>query len=168
MATEESKTKQLVKIAKTLPHLPDLSFGIGKFRKLLRRAKRFYKEEWREKEKPSPAFNNRVVLATNYGWRHLLGKTVTTTHKDAIKRLNHLPNAKQILEKASFIYETIKEVDKRGKIVNRHSVIGKLENGVILKVAVKEVDKKLIFVTVFDPAKIKKDDKETHELQGSE
>lgn len=74
-----------------------------------------------------------------------------------------MPNAKQILEKTNFIYETIKEVDKRGKIVSRHSIIGKLENGIILKVAVKEVDKKLIFVTVYDPAKTKKDDKETHE-----
>ena len=111
MTNEESKTKQLIKIAETLPYLPDLSFKIGNYWKVYKKAKQFYKKEWRGKEKPSPAFNGRTVYATNYGWTHLIGKTITTGFKDAIKRLNHLPNAKQILEKSDFIYQTTKEVE---------------------------------------------------------
>ena len=161
--TETSKSQQLIKIAETLPYLPDLSFNITQFRKLFKRAKKFYKQEWRGKERPSPAFDGKAVKATNYGWNHIIGKRVTTNYRDLIKRLNHLPNAKQILEKAEFAYETIKEVDKRGQIVNRYSLIGKLENGTILKAVVKEVDNDLIFVTVYTPGTIKKDDEETHE-----
>ena len=156
MEVEGSKTKQLIRVAETLPYLPDLSFRITQFKKLRKQAKEFYKKEWRGKEKPSPAFNGRTVCATNYGWKHIAGKAFVTNYKDAIKRFNHLPNAKQILEKADFIYETIKEADKHGKIVNRHSLLGKLKNGLILRVVVKEVDGRLFFVTVYDPATIKK------------
>ena len=52
-------------------------------------------------------------------------------------------------------------MNKRGKIVNRYSLVDKLENGMILGVIVKEVDTKLIFVTVYNPAQIKTDSKET-------
>ncbi len=72
-----------------------------------------------------------------------------------------MPNAKQIIEKSAFIYETTKEADKSGKLVNRHVLIGKLETGMILKVVVKEISDKLFFVTVYSPAEIKKDGKET-------
>lgn len=163
----ETKKSQLIKIAERLPYLPDLSFNILQYRKILERAKEFYKKEWRGSEKPSPAFAGRTVRATNYGWRHIVGKAFTTNRKNVIKRLNHLRNAKQILEKTDFLYETKKEID-RDKMINRYSILGKLENGQVLKVAVKEVNNELIFVSVYDTAKIKKDDKETHELQGSE
>ncbi len=133
----------------------------------MEKAKKFYKEEWRGKEKPSPAFAGRKVRATNYGWRHIIGKAFTTNRKNAIKRLNHLRNAKQILEKTDFPYEIKKEIDK-GKMINRYAILGKLENGQVLKVAVKEVDSELLFVSVYDTIKTKTDDKETHELQGSE
>ena len=132
MVLEESKKRGLVRVSETLPYLPDLSFKTGSFWKVYNLAKHFYKNEWRGKERISPAFN-RIVKATSYGWRHLVSKTVTTNYKDAIKRLNHLPNAKQIIEKAAFVYETTKEADKRGKLVNRHALIGKLETGMILK-----------------------------------
>jgi len=165
---KESKKNQIIKIANTMPFLPNLSFNIPQFRKLFKQAKQFYKREWRGKEKQSPAFGGRIVEATNYGWNHVLGKRITTNYRDAIKRLNHLPNAKQILEKTDFIYETTKEVDKQNKVVNRHSILGKLENGIILRVVVKEVDNRLIFVTIYATAKIKKDSKETHERHGSE
>ena len=160
MDIEESKKRGLVRVAETMSYLPDLSFKTGNFWKVYNLAKQFYKNEWRGKEQICPAFN-KVVKVTSYGWRHLVSKTVTTNYKDAIKRLNHLPNAKQIIEKSTFIYETTKEVDKRGKLVNRHVLIGKLETGMILKVVVKEIGDKLFFVTVYSPAQIKKDGKET-------
>lgn len=94
MAVEESKKRGLLKIAESLPYLPDLSFKTGNFWKVYNLAKQFYKNEWRGKEKISPAFN-KVVKVTSYGWRHLVAKTVTTNYKDATKRLNHLPNTKR-------------------------------------------------------------------------
>jgi hypothetical protein len=151
---EESKRDQLAKIAERLPYLPNLSLDIWQYRKLYKKAKRFYKNKWRGQEQPSPAFGGKIVHASNYGWRHI-GKTVTSTYSDVIKRLNHLPNAKQILEKADFIYETIKEVDKH-QVINRHVLLGKLENGEVLKVIVKEIDNRLIFVSVYDAINIKK------------
>lgn len=158
----ESKNQQLRNRAEMLPYLPDMQFRIGSFSKLFKAAKKFYKKDWRHSETSSPAFGDRIVRVTNMGWRHIVGKTVTTNHKDAIKRLNHLPNAKQIIEKAKSIYETVEETDKRGKIVHRHSLLGKLEDGTVLRVVVKEEDDRLLFVTVYDPLKVKKmDSKET-------
>ncbi|MFH1459511.1 MAG: hypothetical protein ABIG64_03965 [Candidatus Omnitrophota bacterium] len=159
---EESRSRQVIKFAERLPSLPDLSFRIGNYRKVYGKAKYFYKKEWKGNEKKSPAFG-KIVRATSHGWNHLVGKTITTNYKDAIKRLNHLPNAKQIIERSEVIYETTKEVDKRGLIINRHCLMGKLENGQILKVVVKEIGEKLIFNTVYSSGEIKKMAKK-HEL----
>jgi len=157
---EESKSRQLRRYAETLPHLPNLSIKTGNFRKAYREGRKFYKERWRSKEQPSKAFDNKIVKATNKGLSHLISKTVVTNFADAMKRLKHIPNAKQIIEKAEDIYETTKEVEKRGKIINRHVLIGKLETGEVLKVVVKEQDDKFTFTTVY-VTKIKMDSKET-------
>lgn len=117
-------------------------------------AKKFYKNTWRGNEKPSPALNDKIVRATNYGFRHLVGKTKTSGYADAIKRLNHLPNAKQILENTEFVYETKKEFDKN-KLINRYAILGRLENGLVLKVIVKEIDDKLFFVSAYPSIQIK-------------
>jgi len=158
--TEESKRRQLKKLAETLPHLPDLSIRTGSYKKAYRVGKRFYREQWRGKEKPSKVFGGKKVYATSKGLSHLIGKSVKTNFQDAMKRLKHLPNAKQIIEKADFIYETTKEVEKTGRLINRHVLLGKLEDGRILKVVVKEIDNRLTFTTVY-ATKTKADSKET-------
>jgi len=158
---ELSKNQQIRKVAERLPHLPDMSFKTGNYGKAYRLGKDFYLNQWRGKEKSSPAFQNRIVNATRKGFGHLVGKTVMTNYGDATKRLSHLPNAKQILEKTDFIYETTKEVEKTGELINRHVILGKLETGDILKVVVKEQDHKLTFTTVYVTLTIKRDNKET-------
>ena len=163
-AIVESKTKQLIKIAERLPYLPDLSFRTGNYRKAYRLGKKFYRGQWRGKEKPSKVFGGEKVYATSKGFRHLISKTVKTTYADAMKRLKHLPNAKQIIEKADFIYKTTKEVEKTGRLINRHVLLGKLENCQVLKVVVKEIGGRFSFGTVY-VTKIKVDGKETQAVK---
>jgi len=152
-----SKKKEVKRIVEDYVFLPDLSIK-GGGRKVQKLAKEFYFQKWRGKEKHSPAFNNEIIKATRRGFSHLVGKKIVTNYKDALKRLRHLPNAKQILETTTEVYETRITVDKRNNKVNQYSLLGKLENGLVLKVIVHESvkSKDKTFLSIFDVARIKK------------
>ena len=157
MDQKHSSKTQLFKLAEKLHTLPDLSFKTGSWKKVYKLAHHFYKKEWRGNEQPSPAFDGKKVEATNYGWRHLVGKTNTSNYLEATKRLNLLPLARKVLETTNFIYETRLEVEKKDQMIKRHAIIGKVENGMLIKVIVKEIDGRLIFVSVYPTAYIKKE-----------
>lgn len=153
-----TKKEEAVKIVESYVSLPDLSIKTGSYRKVYRLAKQFYFGEWRGKEKPSPAFGGEKILASRKGFEHLTGKAFITNRDDAIKRLRHIPNAKQILETTTEIYERRTTVDKHNNKIQQYSILGKLENGLVLKVIVHETIRTpgKIFLSVFDVAQIKK------------
>lgn len=63
---------------------------------LIRKAKKFYFEEWRGHEKISPAFGEKVFV-TRLGWEHVVHNP---RHKlsDVVRRLKSLQYARKLLE----------------------------------------------------------------------
>jgi len=152
-----SKKDEIKRIVEDYPHLPNLKFETAVYKKLYKLAKKFYFEEWRDKEKGSPAFNGEKIKATRKGFRHLVNKTFTTNRADCIKRLLHLRNAKKILETTSEIYETKITLDQNNRKIHSHTLLGKLEDETILKVIVRETSRgDKVFLSVFDVHKRKK------------
>jgi len=153
-----SKREEVRKIVEDYPFLPDLSFKSGPYRKIYKSAKNFYFSRWRGKEMSSPAFDGEKVKATRRGFEHLIGKTYTKNRREAFKRLILLPNAKQILETTKEIYEERITINKQNKKVKQYSILGKIENGLVLKVIVHETErtKQKTFLSIFDVVKIKK------------
>lgn len=112
------------------------------FRELKRIAENFYFREWREREKPAPAFDGETVRVTRKGWIYLTGKSATG---DVMRRLALLPIAREIIETTKQITDVRSE-----KKLHRHqgktltvetyfwSLIGKTSEGIV-KVIVEEM-----------------------------
>lgn len=74
---------------------------------VLTKAKDYYFNQWRGKEKICPAFGEKV-LVTRLGWNHLVYSKRHKT-KDVVMRLRCLSLAREILEKATY-YQDYRKV----------------------------------------------------------
>lgn len=72
---------------------------MAKIKTVIKKAKRFYFEKWRGKEKVCPAFGEKVCV-TRLGWNHIVYNRRHKT-KDVVMRLNNLKLAKELLETAT-------------------------------------------------------------------
>lgn len=81
---------------------------ISKFEKARRRAFSFYFTKWRNHEKITPAFNQKI-LATRSGWGHLINPQRKRTKVEQMKRFEILPLAKKLLENAATFQEHRKD-----------------------------------------------------------
>ena len=81
---------------------------MASLKSIIKKAKKYYFEEWRGREKVCPAFEEKVYL-TRVGWNHI-AKHRRRNLVDKIIRLRKLPLAREVLE-TSTTYQTIQ---KRG------------------------------------------------------
>lgn len=125
MKSDDFSSAQIV----TRP-LPDLSLQ-GGFKKVFRLSLEFCE---REKSVTSPVFGMKKVKLGKKLVKYLASKSRTTTFEDALIRLRHIPNAKQILESSMSIFEKRTEFPDSVK----YSLLGQIEGGKILKVVVIE------------------------------
>lgn len=110
---------------------PDLSFK-GGYHTVYRNAKRFYMENWRGNEIPSPAFDNQKVLMSKKFFKHIVSKAASGQYLDVVNRLRQLPNVKQILETSSEIFGEARRQD--GMML--YSILGQVEGGKVIEVIV--------------------------------
>ena len=72
------------------------------FSKEINKIKYFYFKTWRGNEKPSPAFNNKIIQVTWSGWKHVTSSPKRDRH-EVLERIRLLIYAKQLLEESTFI-----------------------------------------------------------------
>lgn len=78
---------------------------------IIKKARKYYFEEWRGSEKVCPAFGEKVYV-TKLGWNHIVHHP-RRKFVDKIIRLKKLPLARELLETAT----TYQTVQKRGKYI---------------------------------------------------
>lgn len=133
-------------IEPAIVQIPDLSFG-GNYRKVFRQALE-YCDIWHNSIQKSPALDMRTVELSKKAVKYLAYKSKTTSNLDALNRLKHIPNAKNIIESSVSLFE--REVAS-GEII-KYGLIGQIQGGRLLKVIILENTRhnKLTIQTIYE------------------